>query len=71
MGGGKIKNKDHLSLAEAEVEAELGKNKDFAQQQKTKVVNHVVEETLNISQNLLFVDQLSKVISQRNDFVSI
>ena len=26
MGGGKIKNKDQLSLAEARVEAELGKN---------------------------------------------
>ena len=27
MGGGKIKNKDQLSLAEARVEAELGKMK--------------------------------------------
>ena len=26
LGGGKIKNKDHLSLADAEVEAEFGKN---------------------------------------------
>ena len=26
VGGGKIKNKDQLSLAEARVEAELGKN---------------------------------------------
>ena len=28
MGGGKIKNKEHLSLAEGEVEAELGNIKN-------------------------------------------
>ena len=28
VGGGKIKNKDQLSLAEARVEAELGKKKE-------------------------------------------
>ena len=29
VGGGKIKNKDQLSLAEARVEAELGKKNQF------------------------------------------